>query len=434
MKRYMYSMHHYTANVGRIQCITPFMFAEVAPADTWSGVIGLLLRFSALKKALLMDLHVDAFVVYVPHRLVWDGWEDFLAAGPNNSSITNPPTSSFTYPALFYPVQATYSELRLRAYNLFYNEFMRDEDENALSATFIPPENPTAGSILGFRRFGLYAALKRDLVTELRNDRETGDAATVDVTAGTPATVDITEILEEVAKQKMQMRRATYGSRYYDILRGYGIRTNYQMLQRPEIVAMARSSVNITDVVATDSGTGLGSLAGHGIDGLRIKIRKKQFPEHGTLMGVVCVRPVNVHPTTRDWFDIGRTFEDYFEPGLACLPPREVQVQDFINPDSNDTAPVGYTPWYQWYRKIPNRVALDLSTQAAFTYGTSNWNASALINIPYARRGLSLFAPTIYDNLFNDVSFGHYQLSAVNGLKKLSAVPKEMTSVVSKCP
>ena len=93
------------------------------------------------------------------------------------------------------------------------------------------------------------------------------------------------------------MKRETYGTRYIDILRSYGINVNYQMLQRPEVVAIARNTVNVTDVVQTSAGTGnLGDLAGHGISGGRLVLRRKSFPEHGTLMGLAVLRPPMTDP------------------------------------------------------------------------------------------------------------------------------------------
>ena len=67
-KRYSYSMYHQVATISQLGRLTPFMFAEVCPGDTWSGKVGALLRFSPLKKALLHDIHVDMFLFYVPPR------------------------------------------------------------------------------------------------------------------------------------------------------------------------------------------------------------------------------------------------------------------------------------------------------------------------------------------------------------------------------
>ena len=82
MKRYMHSLNHQVATVGQIGTLVPTMIQEVAPGDTWSGKVGLLVRLSPLKRALLTDLYVDQFCFYVPHRLVVAGWEDFISDGP----------------------------------------------------------------------------------------------------------------------------------------------------------------------------------------------------------------------------------------------------------------------------------------------------------------------------------------------------------------
>ena len=290
-------MYHQVATIGQLGKMTPFLMQEVAPGDRWSGKVGALIRMSPMKKALLHDIFVDLFVFYVPHRLVYANWEEFIAEGPASVPTYTLPTvsvgaGSSSYMSLFMQANGvsatTYSALRLYAFNLIFNEFFRD-DEQALRN---PTDSPGSS--------GVQVNFKRDYWSELQAQIATADAEHYAPVAA--SLVSAKDILDAIARQKVSMKRETYGTRYIDILRSYGIRVNYQMLQRPEVCAIARGSINVTDVVQTASAT-LGDLAGHGIGASRLTLKRCVFPEHGTLMGIAVVRPTMVDSKLCDYFD-----------------------------------------------------------------------------------------------------------------------------------
>lgn len=430
-KRYMYSMSHQVATLGEIGALTPTCIQEVAPGDTWSGKVGILLRMSPMERAMLMDLYVDQYFFYVPHRLVYADWENFIAQGPMDTPDYTLPTqevveTTASYESIFWASRQLaggsifYNALRLYAINLVWNEFFRDEQD----AIRGPADNP------GQRGIAINA--KKDYWTTLRDDLGLNQADQfVDTTAGSGTQVSATEILRAIAQQKIAMKRATYGTRYIDILRSYGINVNYQMLQRPEVVAIARGSVNVTDVVATgDSAPNeLGAMAGHGIHGGRLSIRRKTFPEHGTLLGFVCVRPVYTDSAFIDWFDSNRGYTDYYDPGLVPLPPVEVTGQD-IRPSSVDDSQFGFQQWGNWYRSALSKVHRELDT-AAGTGWIVGQQAGGSVSASSDLRNL---VPINYDTLFTDKTFGHYQVSVVNHLRALRSIPRTNMAIVTGMP
>ncbi len=411
----MYSLSHQVATTSDLGRLCPTMIQEVAPGDTWSGKTGLLVRLSPLKRALLMDIQIDQFTFYVPHRLVMAEWESFIAAGPEDTPSVSVPTVSVTagsslYSSLFWapPLSGQgptlYNALRLFAYNLIFNEYFRDEDDAAVAPTQTP--GPT----------GLIINYKKDYWTELSDNLGVAQAdQTAPVVA---AAVSAVEILRAIQRQKVAMKRATYGTRYVDILRSYGINVNYQMLQRPELVGMARGNINVTDVVATDSAGTLGELAGHGISGTRLAIKRKTFPEHGTLMSFVVARPVNADLKFGDWFDRARTYENFYDPGLISLPPVAVEKQDVMPAvgDANLTDVVAFQPWGQWYRRALSKVHIDLN----------EWVGTPLIaQADFTATALRQCNPGSYNALFSDTTFNHYQVSAVHNMRTLRLIPKQ---------
>ena len=225
---------------------------------------------------------------------------------------------------------------------MVWNEFFRDDNEAVRSST-----DTSIARARGLRSYH----------TLIREDLQTGLEAEAEVTAGTPDTVSATDILKAVAEQKLQMRRETYGTRYIDILRSYGVRVNYQMLQRPEVIALSRKNVSITDVVGTGS-TNLGDLGGHGIAGLSLRVKRKSFPEHGTLLGLMTVRPRPMAGRWISYLDSARNFEDYYDPGLIHLPPVEMTRGDLSMGQTAPSTVVGYHPWGEWYRREIDRSAI----------------------------------------------------------------------------
>ena len=412
-------MHHEVATMGKIGNLTPTMIQHVAPGDTWSGKVGLLVRLSPLNRALLHDIYVDQFSFYVPYRLLWADWENFIAAGPEDTPTYVPPTKSVTansvqnLPIFLNPhvtETVVYAAWTSHAYNLIWNEYFRDEQDAI--------QTPSAH----VGEWGRFISFKRDYWTTLRE--ATGFAQSehfADVTAGTPDKVSALEILRAIQQQKIATKRATYGTRYIDILRSYGINVNYQMLQRPELVAMSRGSINVTDVVSTSNATGtegdLGSLAGHGISGTRLKLRRKTFPEHGVLMNFVVLRPVACDVGYADYFDTPRNYSEFYDPALVSMPPQEIFRND-VMPTSDAigaTDRMGFQQWGDWYRAGMSRVHKNLAGWTGSTaLDPSSFNPIELRNI----------LDSEFDQLFQDITYGHYQVSAVNALKALRAIPK----------
>ena len=424
LKRYAYSMGHEVATLGNIGQMTPFLIQEVAPGDTWSGSSQMLMRFSPPKRAMLQKFFVDQFIFYVPHRLVYADFENFIAEGPVDSPSYSMPTvavgsSNQNYKSIFWRnngvSNTTYNAIRLYCINLIWNEFFRDSDTQAVRS---PTDTPGVHGIL--------CNYKKDYWTVLNDslgfDQDEQFFST-NVGSGTQASAQ--DVLDAIARQKIQLKRATYGSRYIDILRSFGINVNYQMLQRPEVVAISRSVASATDVVNT-SNTNLGSLGGHLISAGNIRLRRKTFPEHGTLMGIVLVRPRQVDAAMCDWFDRGRSYDSYYDPGLVTLPHVEVQQQD-IQPSCDTgvrSTSIGYQPWGDWYRKAQSKVHNDLQ-DGFWVYPTGVSYSAAADTEDYTRM------PAAQDSYFDDVTYQHWQAGWQHRLRALRAVPRANISTTT---
>lgn len=131
----------------------PIFTDEVVPGDTFNMRLASVGRLATLLVPIMDNMYVDYFFFFVPNRLIWEHWADFMGehddAGYQDTEYTVPEvvidTSQgaeagigesladyFGLPtdedapgaATTYNVNA----LHFRAYNLIYNEFFRDQN------------------------------------------------------------------------------------------------------------------------------------------------------------------------------------------------------------------------------------------------------------------------------------------------------------------
>ena len=137
--------HKTTMNAGTL---VPIFVQEVLPGDGYNLNMATLCRMTTPLFPVMDDCFLDTFFFYVPNRLVWDHWKEFM--GENNVSAW---TSDITYeiPTLdtsasvkgvkyayggvgdHFGIPPGYdrleaSALPLRAYRLIWNEWFRDQN------------------------------------------------------------------------------------------------------------------------------------------------------------------------------------------------------------------------------------------------------------------------------------------------------------------
>lgn len=139
MKRSKHSLSNYkllTCDMGEL---VPIGINEVLPGDSIQQATSALVRCSPLLAPVMHPVSVRIHHWFVPFRLIWSEWEDFITAGPAGTSLPSFPTTALPNPttvgsladylgipnALNAPVV---SALPFRAYQLIFNENYRDQD------------------------------------------------------------------------------------------------------------------------------------------------------------------------------------------------------------------------------------------------------------------------------------------------------------------
>lgn len=149
IQRSKFDMSHTIKTTLNTGDLIPFDVMEVLPGDTFNVETNTLTRLQTLITPLMDDMYLDTYYFFVPNRLVWDHWKEFN--GENTKSSWYPSTT-YTVPKILvtaeeltnsrntiidymgFPVQslkkdsALINALPIRAYNLIWNEWFRDQN------------------------------------------------------------------------------------------------------------------------------------------------------------------------------------------------------------------------------------------------------------------------------------------------------------------
>lgn len=411
---------------------------EVIPGDSFQGRIGILVRFKGFAAPVLTPTYLDFYMFYVPNRLVWneelDGadhsWEKFItgqATNTNQFTDTSIPTGgqpqdrtqidSGIVPPKMHMDAAFLSNLEqqggtreenalyVRGYNLIWNNFFRDED--------VDPIDITANS--NYKQ----AFHLRNLYNEMRTSTSTfQEYAEVQDIGGTDY-VGSQSMRDAMRRQRFAERREMFGDRYIDVLRSYGVRTNFNMLERPEPLGRSRHVVSFTDIPATADGDGttVGDLAGHGIVGLHHRMPRKTFNEHGYLHGVIVIRPSQFINTASPMDAQKEHLNDYWAPEFEATTPQQI-TENLVSDGGSSAQAAGYVPKFQEYRKTNNFIQHNYGGSALWG---NEWTFEQSINAATAAEILTDIREvqsTDYDDAFNSESATepHYRALVHNGI------------------
>ena len=91
-KRNKFNLSNYkgfTCNMGNL---IPVGIQEVLPGDTFQHSTNLMIRCAPMVAPPMHPVHVMVHHWFVPFRLVWSEWENFITGGPDGTSAPTFPT------------------------------------------------------------------------------------------------------------------------------------------------------------------------------------------------------------------------------------------------------------------------------------------------------------------------------------------------------
>ncbi|QXP07905.1 MAG: major capsid protein [Arizlama microvirus] len=409
MKRSKFSLSNYklmSCNMGEL---IPCGLTEVLPGDTLQQATSALIRTTPLLAPVMHPVHARIHHWFVPHRLCWENWEDFITGGPDGLDASVFPTKTILaanygtgsladYMGVPTPVATetiTVSAIPFRGYSLIYNEWYRDQDLSSERAVSLADgaDSTTEMSLAK-------CSWEKDYFTTCRPWAQKGPDVTVPVQRlsnsgawlGIEAGTDnagangalalaggggqvgngvtgisldpqgslastIPELRTAFALYRYQEARARYGSRYTEYLRYLGVKSSDARLQRPEYLGGGKQTIQFSEVLQTgvttdgDDQEGVGNLKGHGIGAMRSNRYRRFFEEHGYVFTFLSVKPRTIYQQGLPRHFNRRTKEDFFQKELQFIGQQEVLQKELYAASSTPDATFGYQDRYDEYRR-----------------------------------------------------------------------------------
>lgn len=439
MKRSKFSLSNYKLLTTDMGELTPIGLTEVLPGDTIQQATSALVRVSPLLAPVMHPVQVRIHHWFVPHRIVWDNWENFITGGPDGYNDSEFPT--ITMPSsggaavgsladyLGVPTGVNsleVSALPFRAYALIWNEWYRDQDLQTKLAISTDDGNDTTTSTALQN-----CAWEKDYFTSARPWTQKGpevtlplgttapvitspgvgtaalgtiysntnsklfandsysNAVVTDLTQATAASVN--DLREAFAIQRYEEARARYGSRYTEYLRYLGVRSSDARLQRPEYLGGGKQTIQFSEVLQTgvttdgDDQEGVGNLKGHGIAALRSNRYRRFFEEHGYIITVMSVKPKTIYSQglPRTWNR--RTKEDFFQKELQHIGQQEVLNKELYASHSSPDGVFGYQDRYDEYRRTESTIAGEFRTTLDYWHYARIFASQPALNADFVK-------------------------------------------------
>lgn len=424
MKRSKHNLSHTQLHSARMGELIPIGLLEVLPGDTIQHAAQALIRAAPLMTPPMHPVRIDVRHFFVPNRLMWDDWEDFITGGPDGMDDSEHPFmirgvsvgDPLDHLGVPTPGGLNISAFPLRACNLIWNEYYRDQDLQAerivstlgsedtttdASPFYINWEKDYFTTARPFEQKGPDVTLPLgtsatgtarittggpDGTTQfglVRGEADTGGHATVDMLTGSMSVGTPIELLGDIdvdlstataatvndlrlalSIQRFQEARARYGSRYTEYLRYLGVRSSDARLQRPEYLGGSRSSLQFSEVLSTSTAEAQdgslisvpGNFGGHGIGANRTNRYRRFIEEHGWIVSFLAVTPQTMYPQGlfRHWNR--RTKEDYFQKELQHIGQQAVLNKEVMAHHLTPDGVFGYQDRYDEYRRSESQV------------------------------------------------------------------------------
>lgn len=416
----------------------PFLVQEILPGDTLKLSTNVLARLATPIFPYMDNVYMDTHYFFIPNRLVWENWERFNGAQDDPGDSTDflvPQLDDATHSAGFaelsiydfmglptkvasVPQDDMPMALPLRAYNLVWNEWYRDENlQNSVDvpkgdgpdttaydllrrgrrkdyftsaipwpqkgpSVLLPigatapvvsvPSSPTVPVMRyqGTQTLAPERALEtRPTTAELESNTNSlfyidpNGSLYADLSEATASTIN--DIRQAATLQQLFERDARGGTRYVELLLShFGVVSPDFRLQRPEYLGGGTTNVNVNPVSqtsSTDSETPQGNLAAFATANGRHGFNHS-FVEHGFVLGLISFRAETTYQQGLNRMWSRRTRFDYYWPDLAHLGEqtvlnKEIYMQGPVTPPAKgDNDVFGYQERFAEYRYQPSMV------------------------------------------------------------------------------
>lgn len=304
--------------------LVPIMAHEVLPGDVHQHQTDMLVRVAPMLTPVMHPTNISIHHFYVPSRIVWKDFEDFITGGDDGNDTSVFPQITLTategsladYLGIPIGTSLAVNALVFRAYALIWNHYFRDKDlQTELTIDLTSGADSTTNTALQFRCW------EKDFFTTCRATEQKGSDVTLplgtsapvlgigvgssvtypntnsgikdantdpaesgdwtadtgfyvkgtgsgdvvpdiraDLSNATAATVN--QLRSALAEQSFKEARSRYGNDYRDYLKWLGVGSVDGRLQRPEYLGGGKNTITFSEII--QSGTDFDSNDGVG--------------------------------------------------------------------------------------------------------------------------------------------------------------------------
>lgn len=473
-----------TCDIGQL---VPCGLQEVLPGDEFRGNSSVMVRLSPLAAPVMHGMNIRIHHFFVPHRLTWTetpSFEDFITGGPDGTDASTVPTINLTGTAndlldyMGLPTQAAavgvpVNALPVRAFNLIYNEWYRDQDlvtERSLDDLTIPnvayakdyfttarpwpqkgeeitlplgTEAPVVGIGAATQTYTsgsqtIYesgASAGRNLTSYLsaflpveEDPNNTGFPRIVaDLTQATAASINA--LRRASGLQRFAEARARHGSRYPEYVRhAFGAHPLDSRLQRPEFLAGGTQRVSVSEVLQTAPEAtpryGVGDMYGHGIGLTRSNRYRTRFQEHGYVVSMFSVRPEASYVNGIERTFLRQDREDFYQKELAHIGQQEVKQREVYATTTNGDTVFGWSDRYSEYRSGRSHVSGEFRTVLDYWHLARDFGVTE----PALNQTFVEVTPSDTKRIFNEQTNHSLWVACHHRLQARRVVPKNATA------
>ncbi|AXL14921.1 major capsid protein [Microviridae sp.] len=400
--------------------LTPILIEEVVPGDQFKGRTETMIRMAPMIAPVMHRVNTFVHYFFVPNRILWNQWEDFMSGGREGTTKPVMPTVTLSGAVRAEGTLADYlglpsvtgnvsvNKLPFQAYQQIYNDYYRDpnltdpididgtasvisslrqrawEKDYFTSALPWPQRGPDVSlnaditenkpSILRKASDDTPIAFSTGLNTRALGEVE--DAATNElayIDGAEDVQFTINELRNSSALQRWLEKNARGGYRYIEqILAHFGVKSSDKRLQRAEYLGGGQSPMVISEVLNTSATASepQGGMAGHGIGtSSGNSFKPYSVEEHGYIIGIMSVLPRTAYQqgVPRHWNRSDST--DYYWPAFANLGEQEVLNKElYMDPSDTDYSEgtFGYQQRYAEYKYACDTVHGDFKDSLDF--------------------------------------------------------------------
>lgn len=250
-----------------------------------------------LNRVMMNQGMFELYAFYVPFRLIWDDWIDYISEAGTGLKRPSPKATTtgaaigtaITYPYFLEPPTRTlagqvippdrYHTLHRSAMELVYNQYFgQSVDMGGIAgASWMDINSWTEAHPLPFLR-----PLNSRYLHLLPNniiDPQVYEASV----ASSKASIDVRQLGRSMQEGRRKFRENTTGDKYVDALRRSGVDPDWRIQMAPEFLGVARREVTPTYFTSTSTDS-IGKPATRYQGNVTISIANKAFAEAGVVL------------------------------------------------------------------------------------------------------------------------------------------------------